>query len=143
MALLQLLTTALVPIWSKICIKYRKHGSSSFSHTINFLNIDLKIAKCLLRGKIVVSLENYFWLPKSARSAQTVENSHRFFTVSYTWYKSLHLIIFSPVTHQFMTDWAEWIEKSGWIYNLHALIQIVIFQQLRERRSIVNCNLIV
>ena len=29
-------------------------------------------------------------LPKSARSAQTGENSHIFFNVSYTWYKSLN-----------------------------------------------------
>ena len=28
-------------------------------------------------------------LPKSAQSAQTVENLHSFFNVSYTWYKSL------------------------------------------------------
>ena len=60
-------------------------------------------------------------------------------TITTTYYCSgPHLIIFFPVTHQFMTDWAEWIEKSGRIYNLHALIQIVIFQQLRERLSIEN-----
>ena len=33
------------------------------------------------RGKIDVSFENDFWLPKPARSAQTVENSQRFFNV--------------------------------------------------------------
>ena len=43
----------------------------------------------VFRGEIDGSLENNFWLPKSAQSAQTVENSHRFFNVSYTWYKSL------------------------------------------------------
>ena len=32
----------------------------------------------VFRGKIDVSLENSFWLPKPARSAQTVENSHSF-----------------------------------------------------------------
>ena len=30
-------------------------------------------------------------LPKLTLSAQTVENSHSFFKVSYTWYKSLNL----------------------------------------------------
>ena len=47
----------------------------------------------VFRGKIDVSMENIFWLPKSAqlaRSAQTEENSHSFFNVSYTWYKSLY-----------------------------------------------------
>ena len=43
----------------------------------------------ILHGKIDVSLGNNFWLPKPSRSAQTVENSHSFFNVSYTWYKSL------------------------------------------------------
>ena len=33
----------------------------------------------VLKGKINVSLENDFWLPKPARSAQIVENSHSFF----------------------------------------------------------------
>ena len=40
----------------------------------------------------VVTLKNKFWLPKSAQfamSAQMDENSHSFFNVSYTWYKSL------------------------------------------------------
>ena len=50
----------------------------------------------VFRGKIDVSLENDFWLPKPARSAQTVKNSHSFFNVSYTWYKSL-VIIFMKI----------------------------------------------
>ena len=38
----------------------------------------------VFRGTNDVSLENDFWLPKPAQSAQTVENSHSFFNVSYT-----------------------------------------------------------
>ena len=43
----------------------------------------------VLRGEIVVSLENNFWLPKPAWSTQIVETSRSFSNVSYTWYKSL------------------------------------------------------
>ena len=97
--------------WPKICIKYRKHRNSSFSHTFNCVCLDLFIGfenegdqlfliwvifwiliwklSWVFCGKIDVSLENNFCLPKSARSAQTFENSHSFFNVSYTWYKSL------------------------------------------------------
>ena len=50
--------------------------------------------------KTNVSLENNFWLPKSARSAQTAENSCcSFFNYPYTWYKSL--IITVRVTNNF------------------------------------------
>ena len=44
-----------------------------------------------LAGEIAVSLENNSVLPKSAQSSQTVETSHSFFNVSYTWYKSLFM----------------------------------------------------
>ena len=72
-----------------------KQGSPTFSDLGNFFNINLKIVMGLvLHGKIVVSLVNNFWLPKSARFAQSArrdENSHSFFNISYTWYKSLYM----------------------------------------------------
>ena len=35
-------------------------------------------------------MQKFSVLPKRAWSAQTVENSHSFFYVSYTWYKALY-----------------------------------------------------
>ena len=65
-----------------------KWGSPSFSDLDNFWILIWKLSY-VSHGEIVVSFENNFWLPKSAQSTQTVEKSHSFFNVSYTWYKSL------------------------------------------------------
>ena len=40
-------------------------------------------------GCLIAKLQKFSVLPKTARSTQTVENSHSFFDVSYTCYKSL------------------------------------------------------
>ena len=76
----------------------------------------------VFRGKIDVSMENIFWLPKSAqsaRSAQTEENSHSFFNVSYTWYKSLAGTVYVP-TISFMRIWLieKIMSKGPWPNNL-------------------------
>ena len=67
---------------------FKTEGAQLFPIWVTFWILIWKLS-WVLRGKIDVSLENAFWLPKSARSAQTVENSHSFINVSYTWYKSL------------------------------------------------------
>ena len=121
-----------MPLPPKICIKYRKHGSFSFSYTFNCVYFSPFWPKKKLNKKkfknywcdmyyatfkcgrynvfkpilnlifVHEKLKNpcsklaYFSfclavsvLPKTARSAQTVENSHSFFNVSYTWYKNV------------------------------------------------------
>ena len=84
-------------VWHQYFFLFENKGAQLFLIRVIFWILILKMS-CVLRGKIVVSLENKFWLPKSDQSAQTVENSHSFFNVSYTWYKSLlttflHIII--------------------------------------------------
>ena len=66
----------------KICIKYSKHWlwfCNSFAHE------NMK----KLHSKVVYSTS------KTTQSAQTVENSHSFFNVSHTWYKSLGIALVS------------------------------------------------
>ena len=67
-----------------------KGMTPTFSNICNLLKIDIK--NCPLLGKLLSVWRTVSVLPKSAQtaqSAQTVENSHSFFNVSYTWYKSL------------------------------------------------------
>ena len=74
---------------------FENEGAQLFLIWVIFWILILKLS-WVFRGKIDVSLENNSWLPNSAqpaRSAQTVENSHSFFNVSYTWYKSLYASI--------------------------------------------------
>ena len=56
---------------------------SFFAHE-NIKKLASKVAYFSFSSAVLV-------LPKSARSAQTVENPHSFFNVSYTWYKSMFL----------------------------------------------------
>ena len=55
--------------------------------------ISIQKLSWVLRGKIVVNLENNFWLLNSARSFQTVKITHSFLNVYYTWYNSLGTMI--------------------------------------------------
>ena len=67
-----------------------KGVTPTFSNLGILLKIDIK--NCPLLGKLLSVWRTVSVLPKSAQSAQsaqTVENSHSFFNVSYTWYKSL------------------------------------------------------
>jgi hypothetical protein len=64
-----------------------KGVTPTFSNLGILLTIDIK--NCPLLGKLLSVWRTVLVLPKSAQSAQTVENSHSFFNVSYTWYKSL------------------------------------------------------
>ena len=64
-----------------------KRVTPTFSNLGTLLKIDIK--NCPLLGKLLSVWRTVSVLPKSAQSAQTVENSHSFFNVSYTWYKSL------------------------------------------------------
>ena len=66
-----------------------KGVTPTFSNFGTLLKIDIK--NCPLLGKLLSVWRTVSVLPKSAQSAQTVENSHSFFNVSYTWYKSLVL----------------------------------------------------
>ena len=66
----------------------------TFSNLGTLLKIDIK--NCPLLGKLLSVWRTVSVLPKSALSAwsaQIVENSHSFFNVSYTWYKSLYWIL--------------------------------------------------
>ena len=67
---------------------FENKGAQLFLIWVIFWILILKLS-WVFREKIDVSLENNFWLPNSAQPAQTDENSHSFFNVSYTWYKSL------------------------------------------------------
>ena len=63
----------------------------TFSNLGLLLKIDIR--NCPLLGKLLSVWRTISVLPKSAQSAhsaQTVENSHSFFNVFYTWYKSLY-----------------------------------------------------
>ena len=67
-----------------------KGVTPTFSNLGTLLKIDMK--NCHLLGKLLSVCRTVPVLPKSAQtaqSAQIVENSHSFFNVSYTWYKSL------------------------------------------------------
>ena len=67
-----------------------KGVTPTFSNLGILLKIDMK--NCPLLGKLLSVWRTVSVLPKSAlsaQSAQMVENSHSFFNVSYTWYKSL------------------------------------------------------
>ena len=67
-----------------------KGVTPTFSNFGILLQIDIK--NCPLLGKLLSVWRTVSVLPKSAlsaQSAQMVENSHSFFNVSYTWYKSL------------------------------------------------------
>ena len=67
-----------------------KGVTPTFSNLGILLKIDIK--NCPLLGKLLSVWKTVSVLPKSALSAQSAkigENSHSFFNVSYTWYKSL------------------------------------------------------
>ena len=81
------MTETNVPFW------VWKWGSPIFFWFLVIFWILIGKLSWVFHGKIDISLEYNFWLPKSARSAQTDENSHSFFNVSYTWYKSLGTMI--------------------------------------------------
>ena len=67
---------------------FKSEEAQIFLIWVHFWILIWKLSR-VFRGKTDVSFENYFWLPKSAQSAQAVENLHSFFNFSYTWYISL------------------------------------------------------
>ena len=83
--------------WVFAIIDLNQHaflGLKGVTPTFSILGTMLKsdIKNCPLLGELKSVWRTVSVLPKSAqsaKSAQTVENSHSFFNVSYTWYKSL------------------------------------------------------
>ena len=77
--------------WINMLFWFLKGWPPTFSNLGILLKNDMK--NCLLLGKLLSvwrTVSGLSQLSQSALSAQTVENSHSFFNVSYTWYKSLH-----------------------------------------------------
>jgi hypothetical protein len=117
---------------------FENEGAQLFLIWVIFWILILKLS-WVFRGKIDVSLENNSWLPNSAqpaRSAQTVENSHSFFNVSYTWYKFLRLWIirntglkFGPVSIMHI-DLQELLTPRGSLCN-HSWFLLIFMQIYR------------
>ena len=63
---------------------FENEGDQLFLIWVIFWKLIWKLAN-VLQGEIVVSMENNFWLPKSARSVQTVDNSHVLILIQGPW----------------------------------------------------------
>ena len=70
-----------------------------------FLDCQWKYEKTPSKVGYFSLIEKKIVLRKTTRSGQTVENPHSFFNVSYTWCKSLVLVIYSWKSHIIWNWW--------------------------------------
>ena len=116
---------------------FENEGAQLFLIWVIFWILILKLS-WVFRGKIDVSLENNSWLPNSAqpaRSAQTVENSHSFFNVSYTWYKSLVRIQVKFKTLVSQVSSMVWPLETNDRKKWSKILKIAVFEQQEVKKE--------